>query len=128
MALIKVPENREKEMLDEFCEHSMFTFEGIDIESKEGRKSIKELEKVLKASGYNEKEFIAFWMKGSVMNKHYGLTGKNAYPDDLTFLVIPNYYNPKVKIELGARWFDDIVANNNIKQNAILTDCEPDYQ
>ena len=31
MALIKVPENREKEMLDEFCEHSMFTFEGIDI-------------------------------------------------------------------------------------------------
>ena len=24
MALIKVPENREKEMLDDFCEHSMF--------------------------------------------------------------------------------------------------------
>lgn len=128
MALIKVPENREKEMLKEFCEHSMFTFEGIDIESKEGRKSIKELEKLLRSSGYNEKDFIAFWMKGSVMNNHFGLTGRNAYNDDLTFLVIPNYYNVLMKVKLGARWFDDIVASNTIKQNAILTNCEPDYQ
>lgn len=127
MALIKVPENREKEMLDEFCEHSMFTFEGIEIVGSEAKKSLKELEKVLRKSGYKEKDFIAYWFTGSVMNKHYGLTDSNAYPDDLTFLVIPNYYNPMVKISLGARWFDDIVANNSIRQNAIMTDCEPDY-
>ena len=127
MALIKVPENREKEMLNEFCEHSMFTFEGIDIESKQGRKSIKELEKLLRSSGYNEKDFIAFWMKGSVMNKHYGLTGRNAYNEDLTFLVIPNYYNVLMKVKLGARWFDDIVSNNVIRQNALDSGLEPDY-
>ena len=127
MALIKVPENREKEMLDDFCEHSMFTFEGLEIEGKDAKESLKELEKLLRATGYKEKDFIAFWMKGSVMNKHYGLSGANAYPDDLTIVVIPNYYNSTVKVKLGARWFDDIVANNVIKQNAVLTNCEPDF-
>ena len=61
------------------------------------------------------------------MNKHYGLTGSNAYPDDITIVVIPEYYNPIVKLQLGARWFDDIVYNNAIRQNAINGGIEPDY-
>lgn len=127
MALIKVPENREAEMLNEFCENKMFTFEGIDVESTEGMKSFKEFEKLAKISGYEEQDFIAYWFKGSVMNKHYGLTGRNAYPDNTTFIVIPSYYNVDVKVKLGARWFDDIVASNSIKQNAVDTKCEPDF-
>ena len=127
MALVKVPEKREAEMLLEFCNNSMFTFEGIDIESKEGKSSLKELEAILRATGYKEKDFLMYWFKGSVMNKHYGLTESNAYPDDVTFLVIPNYYNPIVKIQIGARWFDDIVYNNAIRQNAIDRRTIPDF-
>ena len=124
MALAQVPENREAEFLQEFCDKSMFTFEGLDISDKAG---MKKLEKLLRETGYNEKHFVAYWFKGSAMNKHYGLTDSNAYPDDLTFLVIPEYYNPIVKIRIGARWFSDIVANNSIRQHAIDTGLEPDY-
>lgn len=125
MALVKVPENKEDEMLEEFCEKSMFTFEGIDIGDK---KNLKKLEEILRATGFKEKDFVCYWFKGSVMNKLYRLTDSNAYSDDLVFLVIPNYYNPIVKVKLGARWFDDIVANNSIRQNGIDTNTEPDYR
>lgn len=124
MALIKVPENREAEMLQEFCENSMFTFEGLTID----KNNIKDLEKAVRSAGYSEKDFIAYWFYGSVMNKHYRLTNENAYPDDLTFVVIPNFYNPLFKLAAGARWFDDIVANNSIRQHGIDTGLEPDYE
>jgi hypothetical protein len=127
MAIAKVPENREVEFLNEFCSKSMFTFEGIDIDSKEGKKSLKELEELLRKTGFTEKEFIGYRFSGEVMNRNYGLTQNNAYPDGVTFLVIPNYYNPVVKLKVGARWFDDIVANNKIRQNAINFDSEPDF-
>lgn len=124
MSLVKVPENREDEFLQMFCDNSMFTFEGLDITDKKG---LKELEKVLRDTGYNKKEFIMYHFAGSVMNRCYGLTGDNAYPDDLTFVVIPEYYNPMVKIQIGARWFDDIVASNSIRQHAQDTGLEPDF-
>lgn len=127
MALAKVPDNREVEFLNEFCANSMFTFEGIDISSKDGKRSIKNLEELLRATGYNEKEFVGYHFTGEVMNRNYGLTGNNAYPDDITFLVIPNYYNPEVKKKVKARWFSDIVANNTIKQNAVRFNQNPDY-
>ena len=61
------------------------------------------------------------------MNKFFGLTEDNAYSDDLTFVCIPNFYNPIFKTMIGARWFDDIISNNSIRQNAIDYGCEPDY-
>lgn len=124
MALVKVPENREEELLQEFCDSSAFTFEGLDITDKQG---MADLEKTLRENGYDQKDFVIYWFKGSVMNRCYGLTGNNAYSDDLTFAVIPNYYNPMIKLLVGARWFDDIVASNCIKQHAIETGLEPDY-
>ncbi len=127
MNLVKVPENREDEMLQEFVNTSAFTFEGIDIHSKEGKEGLKKLEEVLRKTGYTEKHCYGYWFTGAVMNRAFRLTDSNAYPDDLTFLVIPNYYNPIVKLECGARWFDDIVANNAIKQNAINYGHKPDF-
>lgn len=124
MALVMVPENREEELLQEFCDSSAFTFEGLDITDKQG---IADLEKTLRENGYDQKDFVIYWFKGSVMNRCYGLTGDNAYSDDLTFAVIPNYYNPLIKLSAGARWFDDIVANNSIRQNAINSGTMPDY-
>ena len=124
MVLAKVPEGREDEMLIGFCQSSAFTFEGLDITDKKG---LKQMEKYLRETGFEKKDMLGLYFKGSVMNRVYGLTESNAYPDDLTFLVIPDYYNPIVKLQLGARWFDDIVANNQIRQNAINGGIEPDY-
>jgi hypothetical protein len=123
MKLIKVPENR-TEMLQEFVDTSAFTFEGIDLTDKKGLKLFEEL---ARENGYKEPEMICYWFKGSFMNEVFGLTGDNAYSDSLTFLVVPNFYHIGIKLGLGARWFDDIVANNSIRQNAINSGQEPDY-
>jgi len=54
---------------------------------------------------------------GRQMNEHYGLSGDNAYPEDLTFLAF-NLDGLNVnelanfKIRVGDSWFDDIVINN----------------
>lgn len=52
----------------------------------------------------------------------YHLTESNAYPDDLHILMIAldNWEGPgrlpMVKFQIGARWLDDIVDNNTIKE------------
>lgn len=125
MVFVNVEGEQEMDMLQMFCDNSMFTFEGLDITNFD---SNKELEALLKSGGYpDDKEVLCYHFSGKVMNKAYGLTGSNAYPDDLTFVVVPEFYNPIVKLASGARWFDDIVANNSIRQNAINSGCKPDY-
>jgi hypothetical protein len=109
LTLVKVPENCMNEYLDEFFNTSAFTFEGIDITNKQ---SNKELEKALRENGYTEDDILAYHYSGKDMNEKYNLTGDNRYPDDLTFLTIPKFYNPMFKMLAGARWFDDIVTNN----------------
>ena len=76
------------------------------------------LEKEIIKAGYDkeEKDRVWYWFNGDVMNKHCHLTGSNAYPDDLTFLCIPDFYNPMFKLRVGARWFDDILDNNLRRQ------------
>lgn len=123
MALVRVPENRTGEFFQQFYDTSAFTFEGVVIDKTQ----IKNLEKLLRENGYKEKDFLAYWFTGKDMNKEFGLTDTNAYSDDLTFLVIPKYYNVMVKLASGARWFDDIVCNNSIRQNAINGGIMPDY-
>lgn len=59
--------------------------------------------------------------KGREMNEHYGLSGDTAYPDDLTFLAFPldGLHVGKLamfKLQHEDRWFDDIVANNRMRQ------------
>lgn len=115
-------------MLQEFCNKSMFTFEGIDIQSEKGREAMLQFEEEARKAGFNKKEMIGYYFNGAFMNDCYRLTGSNAYPDDLVFLVIPDLYNPMFKIACGARWFDDIVANNSIRQNAEEVGLEPDYR
>ena len=57
-------------------------------------------------------------VSGWVMNNAYGLTGKNAYKDDLTIFCIKLEDIENVaaitlpRFEIGGRWFDDVVANN----------------
>lgn len=62
---------------------------------------------------------IGEWVEfiGRDMNRYYGLTGDNAYPDDLHFLAFPldGLDISKLaifKLRMQDRWFDDIVDNN----------------
>ena len=126
MKILKVPEDK-PEMLEEFASRSMFTFEGLDITSKKGKEEFSKFEQLARENGYTKDEMICYWFTGKFMNESYGLTGSNAYKDDLMFVVIPDLYNPIFKMEVGARWFDDIVANNSIRQNAQETGLDPDY-
>lgn len=62
---------------------------------------------------------------GDLMNKTYGLTGPNAYPDDLTIVSIPlcqimfpdNLSEPR--IACGGRWMWDIVENNLARERLL---------
>ena len=68
------------------------------------------------------KRFIAF--KGADMNVHYGLTGDNAYQDDLPCLMFPLDgldvgKLAVIKLKMHDRWFDDIVDSNRRRQEAI---------
>ena len=125
MTIVKVPEGRVEEFLTMFTENSCFTFEGLDLSNKESNKL---MERDFRAAGFTEKDFIVYVLKGAIMNDYYGLTDSNAYNPDLTIAVIPNFYNPILKMIVGARWVDDIVASNCIKQHAIDTGLEPDYE
>lgn len=62
---------------------------------------------------------------GKLMNEMYGLTQNNAYPDDLNFVAVDldNWASmrklPMYRLSIGARWLDDIVDNNRVRQNNI---------
>ena len=62
--------------------------------------------------------FEFYIWKGKLMNQIYQLTSSNAYSEDLTFVSIPlsMFKNIRklaiLKLQLGARWLDDIVDNN----------------
>lgn len=64
----------------------------------------------------------AYIIKGKTMNNIYGLTGTNAYPDDCNIVSIKledmkNYEAVILpRFEIGARWFDDIVYNNRVRE------------
>lgn len=87
---------------------SIFTWEGMSADEKNLEAICDELKLV-------NPSFI-IW-NGKQMNTCYGLTGMNAYIDDLTFVAIEHYYDPIAKLRYGARWFDDIVDNNMRRQN-----------
>lgn len=67
----------------------------------------------------SEKVYI---VRGYTMNEVYGLTGENAYPDDETLLAIPLSHIEKVsaiiipRIEIDAKWFNDIVEKNYMRE------------
>lgn len=66
-------------------------------------------------------EWISF--TGRDMNEVYGLTGDNAYKDDLHFLAFPldglDVGRLAIfKLVCGDRWFDDIVDNNRRRNEA----------
>lgn len=111
-------ENREATFQAAY-EGSYYTILGCDGDLNEWTDGYTDL---LERSGIvTPKEFITF--KGSDMNEQYGLTGTNAYKDDLVGLMFPldGLAVPKLayfKLKARDRWFDDIVDNNQRRQEA----------
>jgi hypothetical protein len=100
MEIIKV---ETKEQLKELYNCSAMTWEGLIEEDFETALNMCGAEG---AKGYVT--------KGAVMNKICKLTGDNAYPDDLDIFSIDKFKG--LAIMVGARWMDDIIANNADRQ------------
>jgi hypothetical protein len=92
-----------KEQLKELYNCSAMTWEGLIEEDFETALNMCGAEG---AKGYVT--------TGAVMNKICKLTGSNAYPDDLTIFSIDKFKG--LAIMYGARWMDDIIANNADRQ------------
>lgn len=59
-------------------------------------------------------EAIPVYCTGKTYNQAYGLTGSNAYPDDLHIVFLINWSIPMMdwKFKYGCRWADDMRDNN----------------
>ena len=104
-----------KEKLDELYKGSALTFTGVD----DSEESINAMIKWLKQYTDVSDPFTINVIKGETMNREYGLTGNNAYPNDFPFVFIYDYYDVEKRIAMGAKWFDVVVENNLIMQEII---------
>lgn len=97
---------------------SAWTWEGMNTDED----NLKDIIRWFEEEGCPLKREEFFIVSGKKMNQYYGLTGNNAYPDDLTILSIEidNITNVErlfiKKFQVGARWFDDIVSNNRRRE------------
>lgn len=78
---------------------SAMTWEGLCEDS---------FEEALKIGGEDGAD--GYVIKGEIMNSICNLTGDNAYPNDLNIFAIKDFKG--LAIWYGARWMDDIIANN----------------
>ena len=96
---------------------SAFTIEGAGGDLNEWCIGLNEI--LAKENIGQVKTFYTF--TGKLMNDTYKLTGSNAYQNDLTFLsfMLDGLDVGKLamfKMKFGARWLDDIVDNNNARE------------
>jgi hypothetical protein len=107
-----------KEQLDELYNCSALTFTGVSAEEK----GINDLVDWIKDYSEVSNPLPINIISGKVMNQNYGLTGSNAYHNDLTIISIKlnDIKNIEAitipRFEVGGRWFDDIVDNNAIRE------------
>lgn len=102
----------------QFChleETDALTIEGLIADED----TFNGLEEFLTEHGAMAETGIVFWIiKGADMNSYYGLTGDNAYPDNLTIVNIPLDQITNIAAialpmrEFGGRWYSDVVDNN----------------
>lgn len=110
-----------KQKLNELYNGSALTFTGVEDSKESISKMIKWLQQYTEVSNPLTINII----KGETMNREYGLTHDNAYPNDLNFISIKLEDIKDVskillqRFQVGGRWFDDIVNNNRIRQNEI---------
>lgn len=107
-----------EEQLNELYNESALTWEGLST-SEDNLNAVMEWLKDHKAT-IEGVEPIFHITTGRLMNKYYGLTGDNAYPNDLNIVSVTNINQMAIvlkRFDVGGRWFDDIVGNNARREN-----------
>ena len=106
-----------KEQLNKLYNESALTWEGLSAD-EENLNAVKNWLKEHKAIlGDDEPTFHI--ITGEFMNEQYGLSGSNAYAEDLTIVSVTDINQMAIVIprfEVGGRWFDDIVDNNRMRE------------
>ena len=113
----------DEEQIEDLKNNSALTWEGMAIDDDNLQTIVDDLRQETRI----KLPVIFYTWKGKLFNEMYGLTENNAYPDDLNFLAIDldNWENigklPVYKFQIGARWLDDIVDNNKLRQDEIVS-------
>lgn len=103
--------NADAKTLEELVDGSALTVEGLAEPSIDGF-----LDWVEKTAGLKTRR--AYVTKGSLANSEWGLTGDNAYRDDLNIVSVKlddmEDWNKVIvpRMQVGGRWMDDIHDNN----------------
>ncbi len=115
MNIIKVTT---KAQLDELYKDWSLTIEGLAPDEE----NLKQLLDWVKELTPLKREDV-YTIEGSVMNRMYGLTGTNAYPEtDCTLVCVKladMEHSDRVtmpRFDIGGRWFTNIVDNNAWKE------------
>ena len=121
MTKYELKEVTTKSELSNLKNGSAFTIEGAGGNLHEWCVGLNEI--LAKENIGQVKTFYTF--TGKFMNETYNLTGSNAYPDDFTFLcfTLDGLDVGKLamfKMRFNARWLDDIVDNNNAREQRMM--------
>ena len=118
--VVTADENKIKELE----RSSAFTWEGMTLDDE----NISEIAQVFcsqKLVRQDRQEMTGYTWTGRLMNEMYGLTGENAYADDLPFLSFElDSFDGEGNLDVfkmycGARWLDDIVRNNALNEQEL---------
>ena len=123
MNIIKVTTRAQ---LDELHKDWSLTIEGLSPDEanlKEFLDWVKELTPLKREDIYT--------IEGRVMNREYGLTGTNAYPETgctIVCIKLADMERPNAvtrpRFQIGGRWFTDIVDNNARREEEKRTGTE----
>lgn len=108
-----------REQLDDLIKDSALTWEGLTMKTE---KDYKQVTDWMRKHGANPKTENVYITTGKTMNALEGLTGSNAYPDDLSIVSfklseIENAASLAIpRFNVGGRWMDDIVDNNRSRE------------
>lgn len=108
--------NVDSKTLKELVKDSALTFEGLAESSFDGF-----LDWVDGIAGLKTRHLYV--TKGKLANSEWGLTGDNAYQDDLNIVSVKlddmEDWNKivRARFQVGARWMDDIHDNNIMREH-----------
>ncbi len=103
MKTYEIKEVKTKEQLKELYDNWAMTWEGLRPQDFQ-----------LACAECGTKDTIGYVIKGKTMNELCGLTGDNAYNDELNIFAIHPYHG--LAMMYGARWLTDIIDNNGARQ------------
>ena len=111
--------------LDRFYKNSDFCIEGLNMSDIKDKQPLINFWNKLKMEGWNIPETVEVWIcDGKLMDSKYDLSGTNAYQDNFHFSFFSLEYGKRhgeydcaaLKLRLGARYFNDVVDNNEYRE------------